>query len=55
MNPQELEQMQAALRDLSTILFDNMARLVLAGFSREEALQLTIALQHTMMTQNLAK
>lgn len=49
MNQQELEQAQAALRDMAKMLFDHLTRLVSQGFTRPEALQLTIAMQQSMM------
>jgi len=48
---QELEQLQAALRDIATLLFDHYTRLIKQGFSTQEALQLTIAMQHSLLTK----
>jgi alkyl sulfatase BDS1-like metallo-beta-lactamase superfamily hydrolase len=46
---QDLEQAQAALRDMAKMLFDHLTRLVNQGFTRQEALPLTIAMQHSLL------
>lgn len=49
MNQQELDQAQAALRDMAKTLFDYFTRMVSQGFTRQEALQLTISWQQSLM------
>lgn len=52
MTDQGTEQMQAALRDMVKILFTHFTRLVSEGFEISHALQLTIALQQSMMNSS---
>lgn len=51
MNQQELEQAEAALRDKAKYLFAHFTHLTKQGFTRTEALQLTIAMQQSLLTQ----
>jgi hypothetical protein len=49
MNVGERDQFQSALNDLATILRDHFQRMLQAGFSPSEALQLTINLQASIL------
>jgi len=55
MNSQDVEQMQAGMRDLAKLLHEHFLRLVAQGFTREEALQFTLAFQHTMLSSGMSK
>jgi len=52
MTDQEAEQTQAALRDMVKLLFAHFTRLVSEGFTLPQALQLTIALQQSVMNSS---
>ena len=48
MNVHELDQMVAAIRDIAKVLFEHNKRLKEAGFTEEEALEMTIKLQNEL-------
>lgn len=49
---QQLDQMQAALRDLSPALASYRDNLIKSGFTRQEAMQLVFGLQQSVLGQD---
>jgi len=50
-NQQEREQMSAGFRDMAMMLYDYTIHLTSIGYTRSEAIQLTISMQANMLAQ----